>query len=237
MTLTRVVALTALLFGASPAFAQAVKLEFHDGLVTVTAQNAPLRTILTEWSRLGGTQVINADRLSGAPVTLQLTNVPETQALDVVLRGVAGYIAGQRPASPSTASRSSLDRIMIVPTAGTATVAGARPIATPAPFTAPRQIQQPTDPDDDPISDVPPEDERPVRVPGLQLPRGVNQAPPQPFQPQDDDNDTQSQRPGNNQPVPANPFGIQTGSSRPGTISPVPQQPPPQQRPRPDPEP
>jgi hypothetical protein len=231
--MTRVVALAALLFcAAGPASAQAVRLEFHDGKVNLTAQNASLRTILTEWARLGGTQVVNSERLSGAPVSLQLTNIPETQALDIILRGTAGYIAGLRNTPTSAASPSLLDRIMIVPTAGTAAVAGARPIQAPPPFALPRAVRQ-IDSDDNPTSDVPPDDERPVRVPGLAIPRaGQNQAPPQPFQPQDDD--TPQQAPTTT--APANPFGIVTGSSRPGTITPVPQQPTPQ-RPQRDQEP
>src|SRR4051794_31367701 len=97
MSLTRVAALLTLLVGVThPAVAQNVRLEFHDGKVSLNAQNASLRAILTEWGRLGGTQVVNMDRLSGPPVMLQLTDVPETQALDIILRGNAGYIAGQR---------------------------------------------------------------------------------------------------------------------------------------------
>src|SRR5689334_10920565 len=97
MTFTRVATLGALLFcWAGLSRAQAVRLEVHDGKVNLTTQNASLRAILTEWARLGGTQVVNADRLTGPPVTLQLTDVPETQALDIILRGTAGYIAGQR---------------------------------------------------------------------------------------------------------------------------------------------
>ena len=72
MTITRIVTLAAILLGcAAVADAQAVKLEFHDGRVNLTAQNAALRTILDEWARLGGTHVVNADRLNAPPVTLE----------------------------------------------------------------------------------------------------------------------------------------------------------------------
>lgn len=219
MTFTRGAALAALLFCcAGPASAQAVKLEFHDGRVNLTTQNASLRAILTEWGRLGGTQVVNVDRLGGAPVTLQLTDVSETQALDIILRGTAGYIAGQRRVVETASTRSSLDRILIVPTAGTASTIAARPASsTPPPFIQrPQPIVQP-DPDDDPVSDVPPEDERPNRrVPAqirLVAPDGrvlsqpaVDDDAPEPATPQ----------------VPPNPFGVLGGSSRPGVISPVP---------------
>jgi hypothetical protein len=231
MTLTRVAALSALLFCcAGPAGAQNVKLEFRDGKVSLTAQNASLRAILTEWARLGGTQVVNIERLAGAPVTLQLTDVPETQALDIILRGTAGYIAGQRAAAGPAEARSTLDRILVVPTAGTAATASARPAATPPPFGGPQRFVQP-DPDDNAVADVADDDgpqnrairmNVPPNVP-IQIQRGQpNQtAPPQPFQTTQDDN--QTPQPETTQ-APANPFGIQTGSSRPGTITPVPPQ-------------
>ena len=236
MTLTRVAALTALLFCfAGPVQAQNVKLEFRDGKVNLTTQNASLRAILAEWARLGGTQVVNMERLAGPPVTLQLTDVPETQALDIILRGTAGYIAGLRTTAEPSPTRSTLDRILVVPTAGTAASVSARP-PTPPPFAAPQrfpqaQSQPQPDPDDDPVSDVAPDDDPPPNRGNVRpnAPRGLDQ---EPVDPPDDD---QPEQPEPSQ-APTNPFGIQTGSPRPGTITPVPQQP---ERPRsqPDPEP
>src|SRR4051812_4253780 len=226
MSITRVAAYAALLICcAGPVSAQAVRLEFHDGKVNLTTQNASLRAILNEWARLGGTQVVNAERLTGAPVTLQLTDVAETQALDIILRGAAGYIAGQRAGGGPAGTRSSLDRIMVVPTAGTSTVAATRPVgvgqAPPFVQQRPQPFVQP-DPDDDPVSDVPPDDERPVRnvrpnpPPIIRIgPNG--QAIVQPNVSPDDD----ARQPTTTQ-APANPFGIQTGSARPGTITPPP---------------
>jgi hypothetical protein len=228
MSIRRLLTLATLVAGslvmcAAPASAQAVKLEFHDGTVTLTTQNAPLRTILAEWARQGGTQMVNVEKITGAPLTLQLTNVPEMQALDIILRGNAGYVLGMRTAA-ATPSQSTYDRILLVPTAGTASALPSRPAAAPPPFAAQQAVQPPPqpDPDDNPAGDVPPDDDPPNR-------RGV--PPPgrvQPFQPQE---------PGQPQPpapsTPANPFGIQPGatpgSARPGTITPVPPAP---QRPR-----
>jgi hypothetical protein len=243
MTFTRAAALSALLFCcAGPASAQSVRLEFHDGKVNLIAQNASLRAILTEWARQGGTQVVNMERLAGPPVTLQLTDVPEMQALDTILRGTAGYIAGQRTALDAPGARSTLDRILIVPTAGTAAAVNSRPAAAPPPFGAVQRFPQPQpqpqpDPDDDPVSDEPPDDEPPPNRGTIRVnappngPRGPNQ-PPQRFEPDDDDAPESEPAP----TTPSNPFGVQPGSSRPGTITPVPQQP---ERPRsqPDPEP
>lgn len=224
MTFTRVTALAALLLCyAGPAHAQAVKIEFHDGRVNLTTQNASLRAILAEWGRLGGTQVVNAERLGGAPLTLQLTDVPETQALDIILRGTAGYIAGQRRTADALGTRSSLDRIMVVPTAGTASTVSSRPpTATPPFMQQPQPVIQP-DPDDDPVSDVPPpDDERPNRrvPPQIRLVAPDGRVVSQPYV--EDDPSPQPATP----QVPANPFGVIGGSSRPGVINP----PPPQQQ-------
>ena len=112
-----------LLIGPGAASAQTVKLEFLNGRVNLTAQNAPIRAILAEWTRLGGTNIVNGDRGAGPPVTLELQGVPERQALDVILRGVAGYMLAARETSGRGASH--FDRMMILPTS-------APPRATPA---------------------------------------------------------------------------------------------------------
>src|ERR1044071_4296363 len=88
---------------AAPAPAQAVKIEFHDGRVNLSAQNASVRAILNEWARLGGTRIVNADRVAGGGITLELNGVPERQALDAILRNASGYMAGPR-ADGSTGS-------------------------------------------------------------------------------------------------------------------------------------
>ncbi len=116
----------ALLATASPAWAGEVKLSFSNGLVTVLATHASPREILAEWARLGLVRVTNLDRLAGTPVTLQLTDVPETRALETILRGTAGYIAALRGESISTISR--YDRILLMPG-----VAPAMPAVSPSP--------------------------------------------------------------------------------------------------------
>ena len=103
-----------LLAHASMASAQAVKLEFVNGRVNLSTQNAPIRAILAEWTRLGGTKIVNAERVTGTPMTLELQGVPERQALDVVLRNVAGYMIAAREVAGTGASR--FDRVMILPT-------------------------------------------------------------------------------------------------------------------------
>jgi hypothetical protein len=108
-----VIACVVVLLGcAASSSAQAVSLQFDNGLVTLNAQNAPVRTILAEWSRLGGTRFLNADRVGGAPVTMELTSIPERQALEILLRSVAGYVVTQREG----AGVSRLGGVAILPT-------------------------------------------------------------------------------------------------------------------------
>jgi hypothetical protein len=100
---------------AAPAHAQSVKLEIQDGRVNLDATNAPARAILAEWAKVGGTKVVGAEKISGGPLTLKLVDTPERQALDIILRSVAGYMAAPRMAS-ATPGASAYDRILILPT-------------------------------------------------------------------------------------------------------------------------
>lgn len=116
---------------AGPASAQGLKLEFKDGKVSIDASNVPVRTLLTEWGRLGGTKVVGAERIAGSPLTIHLENVPEAQALEIVLRNVAGYMAAPRAAASLGAS--AYDRILVMPTSSAPPAAAAnnRPNAAP----------------------------------------------------------------------------------------------------------
>ncbi len=115
---------------AAPAFAQQpLKLSFQDGRVTVDATSVPVRTILTEWAKIGGTKVLGAERITGAPVTMKLVNVPEAQALETILRSVAGYMAAPRTAT--TSGPSMYDRILVMAT--TSAPAPASAAVRPAP--------------------------------------------------------------------------------------------------------
>ncbi len=111
---------------AAPASAQGLKLSFHDGLVSVEATSVPVRTILTEWGKVGGTKIVGAERVSGAPLTVKLVNVTEAKALETILRSVAGYMAAPRTGATTGPSR--YDRILVMATTSTpATASAARP--------------------------------------------------------------------------------------------------------------
>ncbi len=82
------------------------------------------RAILAEWSKIGGTNIVNGERVTGAPLTLKLVDVPEAQALEIILRSVAGYMAAPRGQTPG-ASR--YDRILVLPTSTTRVAANPTP--------------------------------------------------------------------------------------------------------------
>jgi hypothetical protein len=107
--------LAAPLFAAAPAAAQ-VDLTITNGRVWLAATNATVGQILEEWSRIGGTEFVNGDRVPGGPVTLQLEDVSEQEALDVLLRSAAGFMAVRKPAAVAVAANSGFDRIFILPT-------------------------------------------------------------------------------------------------------------------------
>jgi hypothetical protein len=232
-----------ILFCAASSAAQSVKLEFRDGRVSLSAQNAPLRTILSEWARLGGTKIVNGDRVPGGLVTLELNAVPERQALDTLLRNATGYMAG--PRQDGQGGPSSYASILILPTSsGLARPATAPPPAAPpqGPLRFTRPIPQIVPPaalppdlpgdEDEPAADVPPEEDiNEAQPPERGLQRFGPGGTPRPFVPgtpvaPNDDTAAPAQPPTT---TPTNPFGT-FGSTQPGTITPVPQQP--QQRPR-----
>ena len=116
-------AFTVLLLSWSiPAWAGSLTLSMRNGLVSLDAQDVTVRQILTEWERIGKTRIVNAERITGGPISLKFDAVPEKQALDTVLRSIPGYMALPRATVVSDASL--YDRILIMPT--TAVVAAPR---------------------------------------------------------------------------------------------------------------
>src|SRR3954453_16908359 len=103
----------ALCMAAGSTASAEVQVTIQNGRVSIVAKDATVRQILTEWARVGQTKVINVERLGGPPVTLQLTNVSEQEALDVLLRSYSGYLAAPRPARVATLS--AFDRIIVMP--------------------------------------------------------------------------------------------------------------------------
>lgn len=103
-----------------------VRVTMHDGRVSIVAKDATVRQILAEWARVGQTKIVNLERIPGGPVTLELTDVSEAKALEVLLRSLSGYIAA--PRATDVANLSQYDRIVVIPT-----LASERPAVAPAP--------------------------------------------------------------------------------------------------------
>jgi len=215
---TAILSAAVLLGCAASTSAQSVALQFNNGLITLNAQNASVRTILDEWSRLGGTKFVNADRVGGAPISLELTAVPERQALEILLRSVAGYVATQREGGVSR-----LGGVTILPTSNA--------VRAPAPVTfGPATVQRPVQDDrDDPDSReafarIPPPPNPFANTPGG-TPGVIRVVTPPP---------TNAPFGSVTDPAPAGalspirpPTTLQTppGTSRPGEITPLPPQP------------
>jgi hypothetical protein len=219
------------------ALAQApLRLQINNGRVTLHAQNVPVRTILSEWARLGGAKIINGDGVAGVPLTLDLDGVTERQALEIILRGVSGYVLAAR--QPGATGASMYDRIMILPTS----VAPRNPAPTAATQILSPSLVRPVAPrqpdDQNGIDDADAAQgtdgvplARPVPIPrqvvgGAPVAAPVNPPvmPPITVVP-----DNQPQQPAPVVATPSNPFGVPAGSSaRPGVITPpAPQQAPP----------
>jgi hypothetical protein len=102
-----------------------------DGLITLTATNATIKEILDAWAHVGQATIVNADQLSGSLVTLQLADVPEADALEIILRSASGYLAAPRRTADPNLSR--FDRIHVLPTTSAPTASAAPPPAFPQP--------------------------------------------------------------------------------------------------------
>jgi hypothetical protein len=144
-----------------------VVVAIRDGRATVIAKNATVSEILAAWARTGLTTIVNGDKLTSVPVTLELADVPERQALDVILRSASGYIAHLRPTMMANASQ--FDRVAIMPSSVAPRESSASPVQ---PFQMPAQppfpqpafqqgvVQRLIGPDGMPVADD--QDEAPV---------------------------------------------------------------------------
>jgi hypothetical protein len=91
-----------------------LEVRIADGRATVIARDVTVAQILSEWARVGNTRVVNGEKLLGAPLTLELVDMPEKQVLDILLRSAAGYMAA--PRADGVAGTSLYDRVVILAT-------------------------------------------------------------------------------------------------------------------------
>jgi len=197
---------------SSPASAGDLKLTMQNGRVTIIATDVPVRQILQEWARVGQTKIVNAEKVSGPNLTLQLFDASERDALDIVLRSASGYIAAPRMAPVAGAAMYDRITIFMSTTKAPAQVASAAP---------PPTFQRPPQPDEDePINvQMPPQMVNPAagQYPGMP-PQGM---PPQGF-PQQLQQPAMSTVPG---PLTAPRPGALPMPTVPGAIAPNPYQP------------
>jgi hypothetical protein len=138
--------------------APGVRLVFSNGHVWLAANGATVGQILAEWAHAGGTRIVNGD-IASQPLTLELTGVPEMQALDVVLRSAGGFIATARTAEEVAAPNLSRFRQITVLAPGQAPAVAVRPpetdppVLTPPPIFAASGAQRIIGPDGQPIPD------------------------------------------------------------------------------------
>lgn len=225
---------------AAPAAAQQLTIVFNDGLVTVDATSVPVRTILNEWAAKGGTKVVGIERVTGAPLTLKLVDVPESKALEVILRSVAGYMAAPRSAGSGA---SMYDRILVMATSSTpAPVTPARPTPPNPAMNGTQRLVPPQRPPAEEDDDVREEDPTPPNPPVFTFPGAAppgQQAFPGNGQPNMQPmiiNPTTGTAPPpsmNNPSMPGYPTNVPFGSPTPGVINaqppggnPQPQRPP-----------
>ena len=134
MTRGTLVAGAVILALAAPGRAAAgeVRLSIANGRVALVARDASLREILVEWERVGGTRIVNRDCVPGTRLTIELANVTEDQALDTLLRPMAGYLASRRIGPEGGAS--AFSHIVLMPALASPTT-----FIAAAPATAPPQ--------------------------------------------------------------------------------------------------
>ena len=180
LPILRTAALVALLgAAATAASASDPQVTLKDGRVTIVADNVPVRKILEDWARVGQIRIVNLEKLTGPPVTLRLENVPERDALGVLLRSAAGYLAAPRNTDVPGASR--FDRIMILATSRppAASSASAPPSGqTPQPLVPQPAADDSADPDENGDLVQPPQPG--MMPPGMPGAQGPLQLPPNP---------------------------------------------------------
>ena len=96
---------------AQVAGADELELAVGQGRVTLVAARVPLGDVLAEWTRVGNTRFEGVGELGAEPVSLRLEDVAEREALRLLLRPAAGFLAAPRP--PNAFGASIYDRVRI----------------------------------------------------------------------------------------------------------------------------
>jgi hypothetical protein len=230
---TLVVAVCLACCGHGLAEAGTVTLTIRDGRVTLVARDATVRQILAEWARVGKTRIVNLERVPGGPVSIDLADVPESQALRIVLRSIGGFMAAPRAVPDVTLSR--FDRIVVMPVVATA-AAPASSVTLPqrpvnqvpgAGFMGrPRRMDPGGEPDTDPSDDVDQEMVNEQRAPLNRPPLGLRPLGGLPEPASQGDNQGAGQTAPGQMPKVPGVFTPGATVARPGQLVPAPQAPP-----------
>jgi glucosyl-dolichyl phosphate glucuronosyltransferase len=141
--------------GAIEAAAPRLQLTFADGHVSLSAHGVTVQQVLREWERVGRTQVDHAEAVPAALIDLDLKDVPEEEALGVLLRSAGGFLA--TPTSAPSEMTSQFGRIVIVPPVAPLRepfrTATAQSPAPPPPIVQPTAVQRLVGPDGLPVPD------------------------------------------------------------------------------------
>jgi len=125
-----VFAVAGVLACATGAPAQSLTLRIEKGLVTLDAENVTVDEVLARWSRITHLNVVSTTGTgSDIPLTLHLAGVPEREAMGLLLKGLSGYIMGER-LDPETGVIT-IDRLVIL-TQSAAQAPAVVPMASPA---------------------------------------------------------------------------------------------------------
>jgi len=163
---------------AVPARSRSLVVSCDEGRMTVVADSVALRTIIQEWARVGGVRLVNPQHVSLAPVSVDLRDLPEGEALEVLLRALPGYLLQER--SMESGGSSVFEKLAVMAPPATGTGRPAEGQGTPGLRAAhPGQPadEAPDDPLSPPAGEAPPADGafiQPQEPPGA----GAKTAPP-----------------------------------------------------------
>ena len=178
----------AILSWAIPARAD-IQLHIENGQVSLKATNATVRDILAEWARVGQTKIVNGEKLT-TMVTLNLVEVPEKKALEVLLRSASGFLVAERKDPIAGASR--FDRVLILPfSQAPAYTPTASAPTVPQPFV--NRPPMPMPPELDDLQQLPTQQQQPANMPQTLPTPGMM---PQPIGPGGQQQPLTSPRPG-----------------------------------------
>lgn len=106
--------LVILLLGTSVTANNGLEISFHNGRVTLIADDIPVQTILQAWSEIGQTMFVDAEELRAESIRVELVDVDEIEVIRILLRQAAGYVAA--PRSPVPIGQSRFNRVLVMGT-------------------------------------------------------------------------------------------------------------------------